>query len=486
MKMQSFPELEWINTKEPLTADKLKGNVILLDFFTYCCINCLHAKSEIRYLEEKFRDEPFIVIGVHCAKFANEKDRDNIFKAVQRLEISHPVVIDNDFLLWKQYGVRVWPTFLLIGSDGEIVGMASGEGNLEVIEQSVEKAIAQGRENGTLAAEKAVFEMIGYDDSFLKYPSKIFINKEKKLMYISDTGNNRILEVEINTFNKGRLKRIVGSGIRGYGDGSFGEAMLNKPNGIFLDGDAKLYICDSENHSIRLADLEKNTVKTIVGDGTKARWGDARGETLNSPWDIYKNGETIFIAMAGSHQIWRMDASTYKLRPFIGNGRENLIDGNSRKSQLAQPSGLASDGRDLFFADAESSAIRKVNMNSGLVKTIAGKGLFIYGYRDGKVEDALFQHPKGVYFENGIIYVADTFNNAIRIINMSKKTVQTLISSKDPRLCTVDENSSAGQINEPNDVVRFGGYLYITDTNNNLVRVLDIKKRTLFDFEIER
>jgi DNA-binding beta-propeller fold protein YncE len=485
MKMQSFPELEWINTKEPLAVDKLKGNVILINFFTYCCINCLHAQSEIRYLEEKFKDEPFIVIGVHCAKFANEKDRDNILKAVQRLEINHPVVIDNDFQIWKQYGVRVWPTFLLVGSDGDIVGMASGEGNLEVVEQSIEKALALGRENGTLAAERTNIELLYQEESFLKYPRKLFINKDKKMMYVSDMGNNRILEIEINSFNKGKLKNIIGSGVKGFKDGTFAEAMLNKPNGIFLDGH-DLYICDSENHSIRLADIEKGTIQTIVGDGTKARWGDARGETLNSPWDIYKNGETIFIAMAGSHQIWRMDTGTYKLRPFIGNGRENLVDGNSRKSQLAQPSGLASDGRDLFFADAESSAIRKVNMNSGLVKTIAGKGLFIYGYRDGKVEDALFQHPRGVYFENGILYVADTFNNSIRIINMSKKTVQTLISSKDPRLCSIDESSKAGQINEPNDVVRFGGYLYITDTNNNLVRVLDIKKRTIYDFEIER
>jgi sugar lactone lactonase YvrE len=421
---------------------------------------------------------------VHCAKFSNEKIKENIIKAIQRLEIKHPVVIDNDFLMWKQYGVRVWPTFLLIGTDGEIVGMASGEGNLEVIEQSIEKALALGKETGTLAQKKLEINPVPDNEKFLDFPSKLFIDKPNKIMYVSDSGHNRILEIDITAFNKGKVKRIIGSKTTGYKNGTFEEALLNKPQGLFLDNE-KLYICDSENHSIRVADLKKNELSTLLGDGTKARWGDARGETLNSPWDIFKSSDTFFIAMAGSHQIWRMDARSLRVRPFIGNGREQLVDGNSRKSQLAQPSGLASDGRDLFFADSESSAIRKVNMNSGLVKTIAGKGLFIYGYRDGKIEEALFQHPKGIYFENGIIYVADTFNDSIRIINMSKKVVQTLISSKGPKLCSIDEKSKAGPIHEPNDVFRFGGYLYIADTNNHLVRVLDIKKRTLHDFEIE-
>lgn len=484
--MQNFPELEWLNTKQPLTVEELKGQVVLIDFFTYCCINCMHTSTEVRYLEEKFMDEPFVVVGVHCAKFPNERDKENVIKAIQRLDIKHPVIVDNDFLIWKQYAVRVWPTFLLVGCDGEIVGVASGEGNLEVIEQSIEKALIQGKAAGTCALQKLNIEYVEYKESFLKYPMKLFIDKDNQLMYLSDNGHNRILEIEFTGFDTGKIKRIIGTGEKGYKDGPLDRAMLNKPQGIYKDNNDMLYICDTENHSIRQVDLKAEMIKTIVGDGSKARWGDARGETLNSPWDIYKNGETFFIAMAGSHQIWRMDAQTLKIRPFIGNGRENLVDGNSRKSQLAQPSGLSSDGRDLYFADAESSAIRKVNMNSGLVKTIAGKGLFDYGYRDGKIEDVLLQHPKGIYFENGILYVADTFNNAIRIINLSKKVVQTLISAKEPKLCVIDESSEAGQINEPNDVVRFGGYLYITDTNNNLVRVLDIKKRTLHDFKIER
>lgn len=485
MKLQGFPELEWLNVKGPVTFDKLKGRVVLLHFFTYCCINCLHAVSEIKYLEEKYKDEPFIVIGVHCAKFPNERDKKNIEKAIDRMGIAHPVVIDNDFLLWKQYGIRVWPTFLLVGSDTEIVGVASGEGNLEVIEQSIEKALQQGRETGKLIEGVIQVEPVRVKPSLLRYPTKIHIDKENKLIYVSDPGNNRILEVAFEAFDKGRIKKIIGSGSMGMEDGEFSSAKLNKPHGIFKDQTDKLYICDSDNHSIRIADLKKSQLTTLLGDGTKARWGDARGDSLNSPWDILRHADTFFIAMAGSHQIWRMDAKTKKVRPFIGNGRENLIDGNSRKSQLAQPSGLATDGRDLFFADAESSAVRKVNMNSGLVKTVAGKGLFIYGYRDGKIEEAMLQHPKGIYFENGIIYVADTFNNSVRIINMSKKVVQTLVSSKEPRLCSIESKSRTGQINEPNDVARFGAYLYIADTNNNIIRVLDIRKRTLYDFTIE-
>src|SRR2546426_532346 len=140
----------WLNTDRPLTfAKELQGQVVLLAFWTYCCINCMHMLPDLAYLEEKYKDEPFLVIGVHSAKFTNEGQRQTVRAAVGRYEIRHPVIIDEEMSLWSEYAVRSWPTLVLVGPDRKIVGAVAGEGNRDGLDQAIAQAVAQGRAAGT-------------------------------------------------------------------------------------------------------------------------------------------------------------------------------------------------------------------------------------------------------------------------------------------------------------------------------------------------
>ncbi|MFN8711180.1 MAG: thioredoxin family protein, partial [Planctomyces sp.] len=112
---------EWLNTSRPLSIRDLRGKIVLIDFWTYCCINCMHVLPDLKYLEEKYPDQ-LVVIGVHSAKFENEKLSQNIRDAIQRYEIRHPVVNDNEMLIWRKFGTRAWPTLALIDAEGRYIG----------------------------------------------------------------------------------------------------------------------------------------------------------------------------------------------------------------------------------------------------------------------------------------------------------------------------------------------------------------------------
>src|SRR5688572_24857106 len=139
----------WLNTDKPLSLAALKGKVVLLDFWTYGCINCIHIIPDLKKLEAKYPNQ-LVVIGVHSAKFENEKETENIRRIILRYELEHPVVNDADFRIWNAYAVRAWPTQVLIDPAGYVVGYASGEGNYDVIDKAVGELIDDARRRGTL------------------------------------------------------------------------------------------------------------------------------------------------------------------------------------------------------------------------------------------------------------------------------------------------------------------------------------------------
>src|SRR5215475_7196021 len=123
----------WLNTDKPLSLAALKGKVVLLDFWTYGCINCIHIIPDLKKLEAKYPNQ-LVVIGVHSAKFLNEKGTENIRQAILRYEIEHPVVNDKDFEIWQSYTARSWPTLVLINPKGKEVGRHSGEGIYDIFD----------------------------------------------------------------------------------------------------------------------------------------------------------------------------------------------------------------------------------------------------------------------------------------------------------------------------------------------------------------
>src|SRR5207253_7133841 len=137
----------------------------------------------------------------------------------------------------------------------------------------------------------------------------------------------------------------------------------------------------------------------------------------------YLAGRNLFVAMAGHHQIWKLDLEKAVIWPFAGSGREYIRDGPLAVSSFAQPSGLTSDGTTLYVADSEVSAIRAVPLDGkGDVKTVVGEGLFEFGDVDGMGNQVRLQHALGVAYHQGKLYVADTYNSKIKIIDPLKRS----------------------------------------------------------------
>jgi thiol-disulfide isomerase/thioredoxin len=478
--------IEWFNTDTPLTLAELKGKVVLLDFWTYCCINCLHVIPELKRLEADYPNE-LVVIGVHSAKFPNEGESANIRQAILRYEIEHPVVNDREFQIWRRYGPQAWPTLVLIDPEGYIIGGISGEGHYETLHHVIGQQIEEHRAKGTLNEEplQLALEKADFQAPVLSFPGKIVADPDQDRLFIADSNHNRI----VITTRAGTILDVAGAGESGQSDGTFEAATFDQPQGMALDNDI-LYVADTENHLIRKLDLKARTVTTIAGTGQPAfresRRGKARNVSLNSPWDVLVENGILYIAMAGPHQIWALNLAHEEIGPYAGSSKEARIDGPLMEAALAQPSGLASDGTNLFVADSEVSAIRSVSLNPrGTVSTIVGVDLFEFGDIDGQGDAVRLQHPLGVAYHNSVLYVADTYNHKIKQIGPSLRTSATFLGTGKPGLHDSNgQNGADAQFYEPSGVSIADGKLYIADTNNHAIRVADLVTKEVTTLQI--
>ncbi len=482
------PDFAWLNTDRPLAfARELKGRVVLLDFWTYCCINCMHVLPDLAYLEEKYAGEPFVVIGVHSAKFTNEGQRQTVRAAIGRYEIAHPVVVDEDMALWGEYAVRSWPTLVLVGADGRIVGVAAGEGNRETLDAAIARALEEGRSRGILAGGplRLAREHSVRAASGLAYPGKVLADPAGGRLFTADSNHNRIVVATLpDAQGRSALVRAVGTGRVGRADGAADAAEFHHPQGLALSG-STLYVADTENHLIRAIDLDAWTVRTIAGTGKQDydRAGGKRGtvQGLNSPWDLALEGSTLYVAMAGQHQLWRVDLPVAFCRAFVGSGRENLADGPAEAAALAQPSGLALSGNHLYFADSEVSAVRRLDLAAERVETLVGKGLFDFGDVDGPFDRARFQHCLGVTVGGAGLLVADTYNHKVKELDLERREVRTVLGDGRPGT----DRGGALALFEPGGLHAAEGVLYIADTNNHRVVRVSLADRSWSEVRIE-
>ncbi len=476
------PELEggtaWLNTAGPIKLADLKGKIVVLDFWTFCCINCIHTLPDLARLEKKYEKE-VVVIGVHSAKFDNEKDTDAIRKAVLRYQISHPVVNDAEMKIWNRFGVSSWPTLAVIDPEGNYVGTTSGEGQYDLLDQVITKQIAEHEKKGTLDRKPIRFDLARYrekGDTPLFFPGKVLADAATDRLFISDSTHHRL----VITTLAGNKVAIIGMGEPGFKDGASDVAQFDDPQGVALDGDT-LYVADRKNHAIRAVNLKDNSVKTVAGNGQQNRESRGRGGPpltigLNSPWDLYRIEKVLYVAMAGHHQIWKLDLAADRIEPYAGNGREAIADGPLRRAELAQPSGLAFDGKKLYVADSESSSVRAVDLDpAGEVITVVGKpggNLFNFGDVDGVGRAVRLQHALGVAYHDGVLYVADTYNSKIKTIDPAKAECKTWYGGKDSDGWLTDR-----PLNEPAGLSVANGKLYVADTNAHRIRVIDIKTK---------
>ena len=479
------PELNggrgWLNTDKPLSLAALKGKIVLLDFWTYGCINCLHIIPDLKRLEEKYAKQ-LVIIGVHSGKFDNEKDTDNIRRVILRYEIEHPVYNDADFAVWRAYNVNAWPTRVLIDPAGYIVGYVPGEGNYEPLDRAITQVAAEFRARGELNEQplQLALEAAKVGDLPLAFPGKVLADAQSNRLFIADSSHNRIVVTKLD----GTFLKSIGTGKAEAQDGPADRAGFFRPQGLALDGDF-LYVADTENHLIRRVDLKTDAVETIAGTRRQARGepggGPARTVDLNSPWDLQLVGRTLYIAMAGPHQIWRLDLEQNAIAVFAGAGREGRKDGSLAEARFSQPSGITSDGRMLYSADSESSVIREIDTNKGEVRTLVGGNLFESGDRDGYGDEVRLQHPLGLVSFGNKILIADTYNHKIKELDPRKRSVRTFLGSGKPG----QKDGGSASFYEPAGLSVANGKLFVADANNHAIRVVDLTTKQTSTLRIE-
>jgi hypothetical protein len=458
----------------------------------------------LRKLEEKY-PEHVAVVGVHSGKYLTERVTDRIRQASIRLGATHPLLNDRQFRVWRAYAVRAWPTLVAIDPRGYVSGTHAGEFTARGIEPFVERTLARARAAGTLTSEPLHFpvdKVIADRPSALRYPGKVTLDdadSPSPRIAIADSGNHRVLVGRLEAGGRrARIERVLG-GTRGFADGVGADARFDSPQGMCFDGDNTLYVADAENHAIREADLATGEVRTLVGTGEQLRTReDMRAGALSSPWDLTLVDRTLFVAMAGVHQIWGIDLSTAdsglrtqtvgKLPPVeeasrgftvrtpqsavvrIGSGAEEIHDGSHSEAALAQPMGITSAGNRLYLVDAESSAVRWAHADpTGRVGTIVGTGLFDFGDKDGVGDDVRMQHQQGIArHADGRLLVADSYNDALKWVDPATRRAETWLRG----------------FAEPSGVAIGAGLAYVADTNAHRIAVAPLDSGEVEELEV--
>ena len=490
----------WLNTATPLSLESLRGQIVVLDFWTSCCVNCLHVLPELAAIEDAYRGAPVAVIGVHSPKFPAEQDPANVAAAISRHRVAHPVVLDPAHSLWSAYTVRSWPTVIVLDAAGRIAWKQEGEVSRKELTTTIDRLLAEARADATLvdvtvpAPAAAVVAAAGTDA--LRHPGKVHVYPDAAAqavgsdplspdarLYVADTGNDRIIEATVALDAEGwpvaTVLRSFGAG-PGLTDGPADQAQFHAPQGLARAG-RSLWVADTGNHCLRSIDLDLGLVTTRAGTGARGTGPSATPErplsqALRSPWDLAVVGpngqppapdapceaDVVFIAMAGSHQVWVYVTSNQRLGPFLGSGSEDHVDGGPTEAALAQPSGLCLFGRYLFIADSEVSSVRVFDLAERKVGTVVGAGLFDWGDQDGIGGEVRLQHPLGITLADGCLYVADTFNHKVKAIEMDGGRTST-VGASDPTT-----------LRNPGGLAPLGAFLVVADTDNH--RLIAIRR----------
>ena len=393
-----------------------RGRFLLLDFWTYCCVNCLHVLDELRPLEEKYAGE-LVVVGVHSPKFVHEADPEALAAAVERYEVRHPVLDDPELRTWEAYTARAWPTLVLVDPEGYVVAQYAGEGHAHALDALLTELRSEHLAQGTLQPGTDPYVAPPVVPGELRFPSDVVLLPDGNLL-VADTGHHRLVETDPDGET---VVRHIGSGARGLVDGGPGEARFNEPNGLCLlpsdlaaEVGYDLVVADTVGHALRGVRLRDGQVRTLAGTGRQlVPTAPVADGSLSSPWAVAWWQDRVWVAMAGIHQLWTLDPRSGACRPVAGTTNEGLLDGPLADAWFAQSSGLAAAGDRLWVADSETSSIRYVQ--DGEVRTVVGTGLFDFGFRDGPAGQALLQHPLGVTaLPDGSVAVCDTYNGAVR------------------------------------------------------------------------
>ncbi len=464
------PELvgrRWVGTGgADLSLAGLRGRIVLLDFWTSCCVNCQHVLDELRELEHEFADV-LVVVGVHSPKFAHEGTVEAVDAAVLRWDVRHPVLDDPQLVTWQAYAARAWPTLTVVDPEGYVVASMSGEGHAHGLGVLLRELVAEHEAKGTLRRGDQPYVAPPAPDSAFALPTALLALPAAAGggYLLSDTAHHQLVVLDDDLTTE---RARIGTGERGLVDGGPDRARLSEPVGLALlppDVAARVgwdvAVADSTNHAVRGLRLADLSLVTLAGTGRQLRrregGGPALEQDLSTPLDTAWFDDQLVIAMAGVHQLWAfdpapagpsgaVDATGGVVRVLAGTTAEGLRDGAAEQAWFAQTGALetSADGSRLWVLDAETSALRWLERSGGAagggvdreVKTVeddrmanvlpvagagyqvgsvVGTGLFEFGLRDGEAAQALLQHPLGIaLLPDGSVVVADTYNGALR------------------------------------------------------------------------
>ena len=423
---------------------------------------------QLRELEQRY-PESVAVVGVHSGKYVAERDTARIRDASVRLGATHPVLNDRQFRVWRAYAVRAWPTLVAIDPKGSVVGMSAGEFTADAVAPFVERVVAAARADGSFREGPLHFpaESPSVSPGELAFPGKVAIDGER--IAVADSGHHRILVGRLEKHGlRMRVERVVGSGHQGFDDGD--AAAFRYPQGLVFGGDV-LYVADTGNHAVRAITLGSGVTRTVAGTGAQLRtMRDRAAGALSSPWDLALDGDTLHVAMAGIHQLWTIDLRDGTASHRTGSGAEELHDGSHADAALAQTMGIALARDALLAADAESSAVREVDLGaSGGVRTVVGTGLFDFGHVDGVGEAVRLQHPQGIAVaSDGRVLVCDSYNDSLRWLDRAERRVTTWVRG----------------LHEPGGIAIGARGAYVADTNAHRIVVADWASAELHPVEL--
>jgi thiol-disulfide isomerase/thioredoxin len=460
------PGIVWLNTPRPLSLAELRGRLVILDFWTSSCINCLQLQPTLAELEARFGDR-IAVIGVHSPKFAAERGIDKLAAAIQRYGVAHPVAQDVEFTIWRQYAVRAWPTLVLISADGYVLGSHAGEPDRDRLIETVDRLLAAAPPTALPDLPRAPASQAA---GRLRFPGKLAAIGGG--WALCDSGHHQIVLLTADGAERARF----GSGAPGLADGPAAAARFTSPQGLALQDEA-LIVADTGNHALRRIDLASGAVTTLAGDGRRDRplVGPASDVALASPWDVAVLPRGIAFANAGTHQLGLFDPAARTVARLAGSGREGLLDGPAEEAALAQPSALvlAADGRSLYFLDSETSALRRLDLDTNRVASLIGSGLFDFGHENGAFAGALLQHPLALALDGTRLYIADSYNDTVRVAELGPGRIADL---DDGFLCQAPLCRAPS---EPAGIALAGDRLLLADSNSHRILAYDLPGRTV-------
>lgn len=462
---------QWLNLADDLKVSDLKNRVILLDFWTYDCVNCLQVNSKIKELEQEFGSK-LTVIGVHCSNFESAKNTAAVRKAVIKYDIDYPVINDQNLAICNSFKPESienieLPTAILLDYHGQVSRKYIGRNDINKhLKEDVSKLIAKYNYRLNRDLLPILLEKNKITGHVLSFPTRLEYVKDFEYngarfpaMFIANSGKNNIIISSM----AGEIIATIGSLRQGFDDGDFDTASFDLPNGMVYKNH-KLYVADTNNDAIRVVDFKENKVSTLIA-GEISNQNDSSAITLSSPTDIkfYPDADNIIIASAGNNQILQYDLTKQTSKIIAGDGQNGIKDGKYPQNSLAQTSSLAVFGQKIYFVDAKSSSLRVIDKD-GTLTTLAAKGV-------AESEKSLLEHPLSLTVDDTGIYIADSYNNSIKKYDFSSHKINNFIGTKNSGNNLGSKGNT--EFDEPNGIVSVIDKFYIADSNNDRIVVIN-------------